>query len=304
MNHESSSNLTALADTIEECVRSLKLMKVHVEHWDTIIIYLSVKKLDSKTKQQLSLTQGDALPTKQEFVNFLEARARALADSTTKFTTENKKITSSHHSSASSKSTPVCVKCGETHFLKKCSSFLQLPPDERHKLVTEKRCVTCLGPYDTSQCWKNWKCLICGGGHHHLLHKEGMNNNIKSNPVTYFSSVTRPNSLISLNHTMCPADEKRVILMGTFTVITSGPDGIPQRGRVFVGPGSESHFISEECVARLGLERKKTDVSIVGIRRTSTKAREDVSLQLKSAHDHYNLDLTALILPEVTGLMP
>jgi len=52
MNSESSTRLTALADTIEECVCSLKLLKIPVDHWDTILIYYSVKKLDRETKKQ------------------------------------------------------------------------------------------------------------------------------------------------------------------------------------------------------------------------------------------------------------
>jgi hypothetical protein len=98
--------------------------------------------------------------------------------------------------------------------------------------------------------------------------------------------------------------DRNVILMGTITVMTSGPDRVPQRCRVFVDPGSESHFISEECVKRLGFEKKPTNVSITGIGGSSTIARKEVDLELKSLHDHFNLNLTALILPKVTGLMP
>lgn len=99
-------------------------------------------------------------------------------------------------------------------------------------------------------------------------------------------------------------DKRPVVLMGTLTVTTSGPDRIPQKCRVFVDPGSESHFISQECVERLGLKTKKTDVSITGIGGSKTKAREEVDLQLKAVHDHFTLNLSALVLPEVTGLMP
>ena len=65
MSTESAEGLLSLTDTLEECVRSLKLQKVPVDHWDTILIFLSIKKLDGETKKQWSLAQkGDALPTK------------------------------------------------------------------------------------------------------------------------------------------------------------------------------------------------------------------------------------------------
>jgi hypothetical protein len=303
MSSETSSGLTALADTIEECIRSLKLLKVPVQHWDTIIIYLSVKKLAGETKKQWSLAQEDTLPTKKDFVDFLESRARALADSSPQPIATEKKKTSSHHSTT--KSAPVCPMCSSAHYLNKCPTFLTLSTADRQKLVTEKRkCMSCLGSHNTDECRMKWKCLICGGKHHHLLHTAGMSTNTNnSNHTSSFSSATKLNGTSS-SHMDSLEHARSVILMGTLTVKTSGPDQVPQRCRVFVDPGSESHFISDECVQRLGLKRKRTDVSITGIAGTSTVAREEVDLELKSLHEHFNLNLTALILPEVTGLMP
>ena len=78
LREESSSGLRSLSDCINECVRSLKVQEVPVQHWDLIMVYHSLKKLDRESRKQWSLDQDEDLPTLDEFIKFVESRAHAL----------------------------------------------------------------------------------------------------------------------------------------------------------------------------------------------------------------------------------
>ena len=77
---EADSGLRSLVDSISKCIRSLKLQDVPVEHWDLILIYLSLKKIDSESKKQWALGIKTSIPKMTEFLEFLEIRARALVN--------------------------------------------------------------------------------------------------------------------------------------------------------------------------------------------------------------------------------
>lgn len=201
-------------------------MKVPAEHWDTILIYLSVKKLDAETKKQWSLAQADALPTKNEFVDFLVARARALADSTKPNTTasaEKRKTTSSHHSSKARSAPPSCPKCPGSHYLNKCPAFISRSIADRQSLITDyRRCSSCLGTHTTAYCKMKWTCLICGERHHYLLHKEGTQQNSKYNPA-FSSAASTLHKTVYSAHSKANAETSSVILLGTLEVGASHP---------------------------------------------------------------------------------
>jgi hypothetical protein len=72
--------LRKVTDTINELVRSLTSFSVPVDEWDIILVFMAMRKLDVETKEEWLLNQGNNLPVLQEFIDFLESRARALAD--------------------------------------------------------------------------------------------------------------------------------------------------------------------------------------------------------------------------------
>ncbi len=121
-----------------------------------------------------------------------------------------------------------------------------------------------MGTHTTAYCKMKWTCLICGERHHYLLHKEGTQQNSKYNPA-FSSAASTLHKTVYSAHSKANAETSSVILLGTLEVGASHPEGIPQICRVFVDPGSESHFVSEECVQRLGLQRKKVNVKVTGI---------------------------------------
>lgn len=80
MNSSSVKDLRTLLDTTSDAITALKNIKRPVEHWDDLIVFILVQKLDKVTRREWEFKQGDttANPTFQELESFLSARIRAL----------------------------------------------------------------------------------------------------------------------------------------------------------------------------------------------------------------------------------
>lgn len=174
MRSESPTELRKLVDTTMECIRSLKVMKVPVEHWDIIISYLIVDKLDRESKQQweLNIKSGDIPPLK-ELMEFLDQRSRALSNLSSSRLRTN--IQFSDGVSTSSRPTrntsDGCPKCRENHFLNKCVDFIHnCSLDEKLSIVRDSElCDNCLRSGHTPQQCRSGGCHVCGKRHHTLL---------------------------------------------------------------------------------------------------------------------------------------
>lgn len=171
MRSESPAELRKLVDTTMECIRSLKVMKVPVEHWDIIISFLIVDRLDRESKQQweLNIKSGEIPPLK-ELIEFLDQRSRALANLSSTRLTEFTSNTSPS-TRAVKVSSDTCPKCGEKHFLNKCVDFIHNSTlDEKLSLVRDNDlCDNCLRSGHSSQQCRSGGCHICGNRHHTLL---------------------------------------------------------------------------------------------------------------------------------------
>lgn len=58
---ETPSSLRKLLDTFKEGMRSLSALELPTEHWDAVIVYFIVNKLDTETHKhwELSLTTNE-----------------------------------------------------------------------------------------------------------------------------------------------------------------------------------------------------------------------------------------------------
>lgn len=172
MRSDSPLELRKLVDTTMECIRSLKVMKVPVEHWDVIISYLIVDKLDRESKQQweLNIKSGE-IPSLKELIEFLDQRSRALTNLSSR--TSNIHFSDNiHKSSRSSNNTSAecCPQCSDTHYLNKCADFRNLSLDDKQSLVRNNGiCDNCLRSGHTSQQCRSGGCHVCGNRHHTLL---------------------------------------------------------------------------------------------------------------------------------------
>jgi len=319
---DTSTGLRKLCDTFNECTRSLKLLKIEVDKWDVMLVFIALEKLEDESKQQWLLTQKDELPKLSDLLEFMEKRATALVDTSKSASKKsNSSSTSSHHASQGQPK-GLCPYCGEGHPLFKCKEYHLLSTDGKSKYVHKAQlCVNCLSPHKTKECTSKVACKKCGKQHHTSLHFE-------RNPRTSATSSTASGSSHSSSsgqHVPSTPPENRqeeipsfsssfasgslnhsVILLATLLVDILDDSGQKQVCRVFLDTGTEENFISEAAVDRLGLRRQKYCALVTGIGGASGgNAQGIVSFKAFSRVNNYQLPVVALIMPKLTGhLLP
>jgi hypothetical protein len=74
--------------------------------------------------------------------------------------------------------------------------------------------------------------------------------------------------------------------------------------RVLLNGGSQSSYVTEYLVQRLGLKRERDEMPISGINNTSSAATHSADVKLSSKDGRYKNVVTCFILPNLTGKMP
>ena len=171
MRSDSPLELRKLVDTTMECIRSLKVMKVPVEHWDVIISYLIVDKLDRESKQQweLNIKSGE-IPSLKELIDFLDQRSRALTNLSSRTSTTHFAENSPRLPRATNNTSECCPQCSDNHYLNKCAEFRNLTLEDKQSVVRNNGiCDNCLRSGHTSQQCRSGGCHVCGNRHHTML---------------------------------------------------------------------------------------------------------------------------------------
>lgn len=158
---ESSVGIRNLVDLINKNIRALTTLKKPTQHWDLIIIYFMVKKLDSITRRDWEENRNTALnnddPTLQQFCSFLGKRADWLesVESNNCSSKHNSivALNNSHINKINSKTNTQiqkqqnkksnynhknnkCPLCSQVHTLYRCDSFRSLSIEARIQKVT------------------------------------------------------------------------------------------------------------------------------------------------------------------------
>jgi len=220
-----------------------------------------------------------------------------------------KKKSASHVASTNgskSKGSVSCPKCKESHYLHKCKAFGSLPVSERKDFVIQnKLCFNCFfKDHSAKNCKMSFVCSDCGKKHHRLLHIPGESTS-KVQVVSNTEDVSPPTSTTSSSVCSNQSRSSSLALLGTLMVTADDSSGQKQNCRVFLDDGSESHFISEQCMSFLGLKRRKTCVNVNGIGgKHSQTSYGYTHLRLYSKVMDFSIDIQALILGTVTEDMP
>lgn len=189
--HDSAAEMRALLDRSTEELRALSQMGRPVQHWDDLIIFLLLSRLDSTSREewQLHLTTTDSQkktvdpayvpthPTLAELQSFLESRIRAkemtFASSTagsspsTKFASPR---TARVHQATTKSPTKGCKICSKDHPHFQCPVLRQKDPAGRLEEVKKlKLCFNCLGMHNRSECKSSKLCQSCKKGHNSFL---------------------------------------------------------------------------------------------------------------------------------------
>lgn len=173
--NDAYDDLRTAIDTTNEAVRSLQVLGVPVQHWDTIIVYMLETRMSRNLKEAWDLSRPAAgLPTLRDMLVFLSARARAKANITVSFQNTSRGKTAAASAEpdrpAKARREENCPLCRESHNLYRCTDFLALSLRSREEKVQAWRlCGNCLrAGHRTSEC-KNGRCRTCKQPHNSVL---------------------------------------------------------------------------------------------------------------------------------------
>jgi len=312
-----------LLNVVTETTGALENLTYAVDQWDPILLHLLQKKLDQQLRAQWELlvdTTED--PTVKEFIVFLTKFCKSAmigqtnsADEKTSTKSKSTRSTTLFSSQSGSYSSPentnqkdprekksfscqVC-KAQPGHLLVHCSQFKEKSPKERHRIIKDlNRCFLCFSEHLASQCKSTKSCGECGKRHHSLLHLSDTDRQNTAPESTTSAHVTV--AAVKVQH--CHAS----ILLSTALVKVQSDNGDVITVRALLDSASQSSFITESCVKRLGLHREKTTITVQVLFGTPVPVvRGSTTITVRpTRHDSPQLTVNVLILPRITGPIP
>ncbi|XP_013164351.1 PREDICTED: uncharacterized protein LOC106115491 [Papilio xuthus] len=262
---ESCHALRSLVDNINTSLCALNSLGQPTDHWDTIVIHLMLRKLDSTTfreweQQRNAITTS---PTLKQFLDFLTNRADLLEaiqqqEFQRHLTTQHlQPVQHTQHSYISKDSNLIktnynenkrtsCPLCKQKHFLFICEDFKKLDVDSRiEKVENFNICKNCLRPGHREIFCKLSHCKYCTKMHNTLLHKD----------IEVFNTVAL-SSNINTDH------NKSLILLSTALVNVVAVDGKLHPARLLLDNASTAHFVTRHLCDKLGLMRRHVTSSV------------------------------------------
>ncbi|KYM98425.1 hypothetical protein ALC62_10865 [Cyphomyrmex costatus] len=309
ISKENFAALRQLVDEVLKHTRALKAMGRPIDSWDDPIIYLVTGKLDHNTNKEWEDTiAGNDIPTLQRLMEFLEHRCRTLEAVNRKGSSvqAQTKAGQAKVSALVSTKAAACQKCKENHQIYSCRQFLELLPEERLNFIREaKLCWNCLkvSSHIAKDC-KAGSCKTCGKRHNSLLHIPGNTAETKvSNSSNQITEPTGNSSTSNVAHaTMLNVSSQ--VFLSTAVVNAHDNQGNKRACRILLDSGSQSNFITEDLVQRLGLTVRPIDVSIVGVNHAYSQVKKMAQVQLSSRYYSYNIIINCLVLKKITERLP
>ncbi|XP_072766489.1 uncharacterized protein [Anoplolepis gracilipes] len=311
---ENGVAIRQILDGVLKHTRALQALKRPTQQWDDLLIHIIISKLDivtiKKWENALELT---VIPSFGELNAFLIKRCQTLeaianqqqqmSVSTNSRKAGHNKVTVAHVATTNVK----CVYCKGEHLIYQCKAFQKLSVIERTNQVKQKGlCLNCLRSKHLAKDCIAGNCKICGKKHSSLLHFE---NNDKQSKEKQFnpkresdSSESKKSSddvlchYVKLGKNVIP----KQVLLSTVIIKVRDKNGQPLEARALLDSGSQSNFISEKFVHKLGHKCDNTQIKINGINQQVSQALKMVNLSITSRFYSFTTDLKCVVLPYIT----
>ncbi|XP_050305592.1 uncharacterized protein LOC126742831 [Anthonomus grandis grandis] len=333
---ENPAELRQLLDTFSDNLAALGNLNFPVALWDFILVQMLLKRLHVSIATEFELQyDSHTTPSFQQLTTYLHKRCAALDNVCSALHEKDKKSLKREDRFSNSKvallgteqsKSSSCAICKTAHSVYRCPIFLTKTPNNRYQLVKSlKMCLNCLSSiHSVKECKSPHVCHKCRQKHHTLLHFE-------RNYFSGSSSSTTPPALSSTSsiHNDQPsssqADSRSTnsshlvasslnnynssnVLLSTALIDMLDGSGTFQkiRIRILLDSGSQLHFISQNCVKRLGLTSYKTPCSVQGIGEAHVQnCARSVFTKIRPCNKFTpNFDLEAAVLPKICGLLP
>lgn len=137
--------------------------------------------------------------------------------------------------------------------------------------------------------------------HNTLLHIE-LNTQPKESSTSVTNDADSTSSLASVNHTM-PKTGCHVLL-STAVVYVQDAKGNTHSCRALLDNGSQSNFVTEALVKRLGLRRVSTCIPINGVGESTAETHSTARLKIKLRLNNFSAEINCLVLQKITQDIP
>lgn len=329
-----ATRLRELIDKTNNHLEALASLGRATAQWDDMVVYLILSKLDTTNRSKWEYEcHTDRLSTLHELFVFLDRWCQVLdatsqVNKTTSIdsTVPNSNKFKSHSTKPQFKSSSLiaipeskCHFCSQSkHTIYRCRKFIALPPTER--LLAVKRlnlCVNCLrNTHSIDNCPQS-TCRECGCKHNTLLHQFSTIESAHSIASTSNSEKVNTKSIEpKLNHvnqshqSSCNVSNYHIsssesyVLLATVVIHILDHTGAPVSCRAILDSGSQSHFISQALISKLGLSTSPINHRVNGIANSSILSNKAVTINIQSRLNSFNAQLSAMILPEITNCQP
>lgn len=194
--------------------KTLATLKLPVDQWDAILIYLATNKLDYHTRKEwkthISSKGVNELPRIDELLEFLTGRYHMLEMvEKEKPTLESRKQSDKRHDKSvalAAITNSQCDYCKRAHRIFHCENLVKLPVTARIKIRQLNLCINCLRKGHWSKECKSSGCKLCKDKHNTLLHTVG---SIKKNETQEEAKQENSNNIVP---TYCTKDSQRGVI--------------------------------------------------------------------------------------------
>ncbi|XP_043258040.1 uncharacterized protein LOC122400583 [Colletes gigas] len=269
ITRDTPTNLRVLANQVQVHVTALKVLKQPIEHWEAVLVYLTVQKLDKTTRRAWERTlENETMPKFVDLINFINKQARGEEIEANQLGSSNinqdtrgqiRPVRRPQNYIATSKKL-ACAVCREQHEVYACPRFLQMAVRERSEVARNaKLCTNCLrvGHNAYACMWKG--CPKYSRKHNSLLHFPNSVTQINSARPTENEPSTSTNFETTKAALTVTCDSE--VLLGTAQIKILDKFNREHKCRVLLDGGSQTHFITERLADLLQLEKRKIDLT-------------------------------------------
>ncbi|XP_062557059.1 uncharacterized protein LOC134221908 [Armigeres subalbatus] len=327
---ESASELQSLLEGFERIVQNLDQLIQPQDYKDLLLMDILGSRLDPVTRraweEYSASKEQDSI---KDLTDFLQKRVRVLGLLPSKPTDlkgesagmSNKKFVVPRTSySAVQTSGYRCVACSEPHPLYQCPTFQGLSVLGREKLLrNHSLCRNCFRRgHQASECFSHFVCRKCKAKHHTMIcfrsdradttedspphspvHAESNTASTAQRNTSPSTSAVRES--VSSNTAF---QRSSSVLLATAVVLVEDDTGIRFPARALLDSGSECNFMTEKLCQRLNIQRRRSDVSVLGIGQSNTRIKHKAVATIKSRVSEFSREMEFLVLPEVTADLP
>lgn len=318
LDHNKPAKVRELIDKTNVHLRALESLNRPTKQWDDLLVHSIVLKMDSTLRLAWEkVTAQDRLPTLKELLTFLHTQCQ-ISEATSKAgrsdpAPSNAGTSKKPFNSLVSLSRDICTLCKGTHGLYKCPQFLNKSIEQRIVEVNNfKLCKNCLHQgHESSACRSSGRCRVCKGKHHSLIHfgrtpnSERQGSAMGSVQSAAAGAVVNNNARTALCSSPSATRELSYIFLATALIHVLDIKGNSKSARAILDSASQLNFITDELVRKLGLQKRKVALSVLGIGgNNNLQAKYQTTFTIKSRISDYACIINAVVVPTITSSQP